>query len=330
MTLKSDWPCVALPHAPLADRTTLRVGGQVEWLLEPKTPDELRQAWIAARDFASQGPGPERPVRVLGGGANLVVGDGELPGVVISTEQLRRVFRPTGGSAEALAQGVDETDIRMAQAAPADDPRLVAWCGAPMPGLLRRARDLGLSGLEGIVGVPGHVGGGVAMNAGGRWGEMWDVIETVRVLDADGAPRDLARDECAPSYRDANLDGRLVVAVVMRFEPQPKLVITERMAEYLREKRRVQPVTEWSAGCVFKNPNPEVSDGRSAGLLVDEYGGKQLSRGDAIVSPIHGNFIVNRGKATAVDVLTLMDDMRALVAEKSGIWLEFEVQRWLP
>ena len=270
---------MALRHAPLADRTTLRVGGTVEWLLEPKTPEELREAWIAASEVAAEARGRELPVRILGGGANLVVGDGELPGFVISTERVRRIFRPTGAdesSADALGdEGAG--DPRIAQGAAEEDPRLVAWCGATLPALLRAARDLGLSGLEGIVGVPGHVGGGVAMNAGGRWGEMWDVVETVRVLEPDGTPRDLDRSECSPSYRNANLDGRVVVGAVLRFAPEPKQLVAERMREYLQEKNRVQPVTEWSAGCVFKNPDPEVSDGRSAGRLVEECGGKALS-----------------------------------------------------
>ena len=317
-------------------RQTLRVGGVAEWMLEPRTPEELREAWIAAHEFVQETATRDAepaPVRVLGGGANLVVGDGVLPGVVITTEKVRRIFRPTAppdeSAPEDVLAGSVEGDPRIAQGRAADDPRLVAWCGATLPALLRTARDLGFAGLEGIVGVPGHVGGGVAMNAGGRWGEMWDVVETVRVLELDGTVRDLARDECSPSYRNANLGGRVVLGVVLRFEPEGRPAVEARMRQYLTEKNRVQPVTEWSAGCVFKNPDPEVAEGRSAGRLVDECGGKGLSRGDAVVSPLHGNFIVNQGEATSVDVLTLMEDVRDLVAQKTGIWLEFEVKRWV-
>lgn len=331
--LKNDWPCVALARAPLADRTTLRVGGYAEWLLEPTTPDELVDAVVAARAFVEEAVARRGPaagaLRILGGGANLVIGDGELPGVVVSTERLRRIFRPTTpAAAEGDLLSEAQADPRMAQGPVEEDPRLVVWCGATLPKLARTARDLGLSGLEGIVGVPGHVGGGVAMNAGGRWGDMWDVVESIRVIEPDGTPRDLARDECSPTYRNANLGERVVVGAVLRFTPDHKAAVSDRMSDYLREKRRVQPVTEWSAGCVFKNPDPELSSGRSAGRLVDECGGKSLSRGDAIVSPLHGNFIVNQGQATAVDVLTLMEDVQDLVAQKTGVRLEFEVKRW--
>jgi len=296
----------------------MRVGGAAEWLLEPATPAELAAAWNAARE---RGHLP----RVLGGGANTVVDEGILPGVVIATDRMRRVFRP--------AAGEDDLEARAPRAAiahddPARDPRLVAWCGASLPGLLRAARDLGYRGLEGLVGVPGNVGGGVAMNAGGRWGEMWDVVERVRVLAADGTLEDLERAACSPRYRDANLGGRVIVGAVLRFEPDARAAIEERMRVYLTEKRRVQPVTEWSAGCIFKNPDPELSEGRSAGKLVEDCGGKSLARGDAIVSPLHGNFIVNRGKASAADVFTLMEDLRDLVLEKAGLALEFEVKRW--
>jgi len=300
----------------------MRVGGRVEWLLEPATPDELSEAFAAARDAGG-------PVRVLGGGANLVIDDGVLPGVVVSTTRLRRIFRPSSGD-----EGDDITgeipSSRVAPQNPADDPRLVAWCGATLPSIVRAARDLGYSGLEGIVGVPGNVGGGVAMNAGGKWGDMWDVVETVRVLTPEGEVVDRDRSECSPTYRNGGLGDDIVVGVVLRFTPEPRPAIEARLREYLTEKRAVQPVTEWSAGCIFKNPDPELSDGRSAGRLVDEAGGKERSRGDAIVSSRHANFIVNRGGATATDVFTLMEDIQDLVAQKTGIRLEFEVKRWRP
>ncbi len=317
----SAWPCAALRDADLARRTTLRVGGQAEWLLEPATPEEFQDAWRAARE---RGFVP----RLLGGGANLVVDDGVLPGVVIATDRMRRIFRPFPEVSGEEALNSETPRGEMVQRDPAEDPRLVCWAGATMPALLRSARELGYSGLEGIVGVPGQVGGGVAMNAGGKWGDMWDCIELVRVGNDDGSFVDIARADADPLYRNANLGGRPVIGAVLRFDPQPKLLIQERMSEYLLHKRTVQPVTEWSAGCVFKNPDPEISDGRSAGRLVDEVGGKELSRGAAIVSPLHGNFIVNTGQATATDVFTLMEDLHDLVAQKTGIDLVFEVKRW--
>jgi UDP-N-acetylmuramate dehydrogenase len=314
------WPCAALRDAELSDRTTLRVGGRVEWLLEPGDPEELQAAWTAAKEAGG-------PIRLLGGGANLLIDDGVLPGVVLSTSRLRRSFRlgdNAGGADPFLREAPQETTRDQEVGA----PRLVGWCGASMPGLVRAAGELGWTGLEGLVGVPGSLGGGVAMNAGGRWGDMWDVVESVRCLSPEGTLFDLPRAECTPRYRNGGLGLNVVVGAVLRLERDTKPAVRERMKTYLREKKAAQPVTEASSGCIFKNPDPELSDGRSAGLLVEAAGAKGLARGDAIVSELHGNFIVNRGRATAVDVFTLIEDVKDRVAERFGIELELEVKVW--
>jgi len=295
----------------------MRVGGRAEWLLEPRDPAELRAAWLAARE---RGFTP----RVLGGGANLIVDDGELPGVVIATAQLRRLFRPTPDGGDALDQAPSGAVALERER----DTRLVAWCGASLPSLVSAARDLGWSGLEGLAGVPGQLGGGLAMNAGGRWGALWDVVERVRVLEPDGTLRDLTREQCSPRYRDGNLGLRLAVGAVLALKLDRVADVQERCRSFLTEKNAVQPVSEHSCGCIFKNPDPELSDGRSAGRLIDDCGAKGLARGDAHVSTLHGNFIVNRGAATAADVLTLIEDVRDLVLEKSGVRLESEARVW--
>lgn len=322
MTSSAVWPCAALRDADLSARTTMRVGGRVEWLLEPASPGELRAAFAAARE-AGHVP------RVLGGGANLIVEGGELPGVVIATERMRRLFRPQGEDDPGeLELDPDRVAARMAPLERERDPRLVAWCGATLPSLVKAAKELGWSGLEGLAGVPGQLGGGLAMNAGGRWGDLWDVVERVCLLDEGGELVELERDACSPRYRDGNLGGRLAVGAVLRLRVDEVARVKAATRDYLIEKNRVQPVSEWSSGCVFKNPDPERSEGRSAGRLVDECGGKGLVRGDAMVSPRHGNFIVNRGHATAADVLTLIEDVRDLVAQRTGLRLETEVQVW--
>jgi UDP-N-acetylenolpyruvoylglucosamine reductase len=321
MISSPSWPCAALPDAPLSDRTTLHVGGRAQWLLEPADPLELRAAYVASRE---RGFVP----RILGGGANLIVEGGVLPGVVIATDRLKRTFRPTGGidfDPSAFDSGVRGV---MALPDPAEDPRIVAWAGATMPSLVQTATALGLAGLECLAGVPGHLGGGVAMNAGGRYGELWDSVELVRVLEPSGEVRDLAREECSPTYRNGGLGERIVLGAVLRLRPSKVSEVRERAKQYLLEKRRVQPVTEWSAGCVFKNPDPNLSGGASAGKLVETCGLKGRVRGDAVVSELHGNFIVNRGAATAADVLGLIEEVRAEVAEKTGVVLETEVKVW--
>lgn len=313
-----NWPCAALFEADLSDRTTMRVGGRAEWLLEPANPEELRDAYLAARE---RGFAP----RILGGGANLIVEDGLYRGVVIATDRLKRCFRPLGPHTEFDPQS-GNSDI--APADPMEDPRLIVWCGATMPSLVQTATSLGLSGLECLAGVPGQLGGGIAMNAGGRYGEMWNVVELVRVLEPDGVLHDLPRAECTPRYRNGGLEDRIVVGAVLRLTPSTVGAVRERTRDYLLEKRRVQPVTEWSAGCVFKNPDPARSNGCSAGKLVELAGLKGRTRGDAMVSPLHGNFIVNRGAATAADVLGLIDEVRSEVQTKSGVDLEVEVKVW--
>ncbi len=325
MNSSISWPCAALSRASLASRTTLKVGGSVEWLLEPASPQELTEAWSVARE---EGYLP----RILGGGANLIVPDGEHPWVVITTERMNRVFRP---GMDPGPQGDGEAELFERELPPAPDPgdgasdtRLIAWAGAGMPGLVRTARELSWTGLEGLVGVPGHIGGGVAMNAGGRWGELWDVVERVRVLTPDGEVEDRLRSQCQPGYRQGNLGGAVVLGVVLRLERGNKAEIQEQMRQYLAEKSAAQPVTERSCGCIFKNPDPELSEGRSAGQLIEACGGKGLRRGDAVVSEKHANFIVNRGGARAEDVLGLIEDVRRQVLERSGVRLASEAQVW--
>ncbi|MCC6406071.1 MAG: FAD-binding protein [Planctomycetes bacterium] len=300
----------------------MRVGGRVEWLLEPTTPAELVAAFQACRE---RGIAP----RILGGGANLLIDDGLLAGAVLTTSRLNKLFRAPLETSAAEALDGDENDYsRVAPPERDRNPRFVAWAGSTLPSVVRAASDLGWSGLEGLAGVPGNLGGGVAMNAGGRWGDMWDVVERVRVLDPDGTVRDLTRAECSPRYRDGGLGASIVLGAVLAFRVDDPPKVRERVRDYLLEKRRIQPVTEWSAGCIFKNPPAEKSNGRSAGRLIDEAGGKGRSRGDAVVSELHANFIVNRGAATAADVFTLIEDVRDLVRQNTGVELETEVKVW--
>jgi UDP-N-acetylmuramate dehydrogenase len=327
MTSSQLWPCAAVQRANLSARCTLRVGGQAEWLLEPADPEQLREAWCAAVEYGG-------PRRLLGGGANLIVGDGLLPGVTICTERLRRVWRYVPPELRALGMESDTEDPfvevapRMAFPEVEEAPKLIAWAGTSMPGLVARAKDLGWSGLEGLAGVPGHLGGGVAMNAGGSWGELWDVVERVRVIDEQGQFRDLARAECSPTYRNGNLGERIVVAAILALEVSHKSRVEEEVRRYLKHKREVQPVTESSAGCVFKNPDRELSEGLGAGQLVEVCGLKGRAVGGAQVSELHGNFVVNTGGASAADVMELIELVQAEVFEQRGVTLEREVKFW--
>lgn len=300
----------------------MRVGGAAEWLLEPTTPDELRRALVAARE---EGFTP----RILGGGANLIVGDGLLSGVVITTDRIKRLFRPEPDGSTSV-RDAEEMAPRIAPAPREEGLRFVAWAGVSMPKLVNAAAELGWSGVEGLSGVPGNVGGGIAMNAGGRWGEMWGVVERVLVVDERGEFQELERSACNPRYRNGGLGEKIVVSALLEFELDDPKTVKDRGRDFLLEKNRVQPVTAWSAGCVFKNPDKLLSGGRSAGKLIEECGLRGRVVGDAIVSPLHGNFIVNRGHATARDVFELIRIVRAEVADHTGIALELEVKTWRP
>jgi len=296
----------------------MRVGGRAEWLLEPATPEELRAAIVAARE---DGVEP----RILGGGANLIIDDGVLPGVVITTDRMKRLFRPV----EMSAGLATELDARIAPSPREDGLRFVAWAGTTHQKLLTSACELGWSGLEGLAGVPGHVGGGVAMNAGGKWGGMWDQVERVLVVDERGELVELMRDQCSPTYRNGGLGRKVVASVLLKFRLDSTHAVKQRAREFLLAKNKVQPVSLWSAGCIFKNPDPKLADGRTAGQLVDAVGLKGTRIGDAEITDLHGNFFVNRGQATARDLLALIERARSVVAEKTGVVLENEVKVWL-
>ena len=331
MTSLKSWPCAALADADLSARTTIQVGGRARWLLEPATPEELRKAVLAAREFVARELAERDArleIRILGGGANLIVGDGVLECVVIATDRMQRLFRPGAGVPSEASLRDLEPETRLAPDPRGEDARLVAWAGVSMPRIVSSTQKLGWTGVEGLVGVPGNLGGGVAMNAGGRWGEMWDVVERVLVVDERGEFVELARDACSPAYRNGRLGNAVVASAVLRLRPDVPARVTERCRDYLGQKKRAQPVTERSAGCIWKNPDPSTSDGRSAGKLVGQCGAKGLSRGDAIVSPLHGNFVLNRGRATAADVLGLIEDVHDLVLRESGVDLEREVKVW--
>ena len=298
----------------------MRVGGAAEWLLEPATPEELRRAVVAARE---DGVEP----RILGGGANLIIEDGVLPGVVITTDRIKRLFRPESRGSQS-ARDAEEMNARVAPAPREEGLAFVAWCGVSMPKLVNAAAEMGWSGVEGLAGVPGNVGGGIAMNAGGKWGEMWGVVERVLVVDERGELVELERAQCSPRYRNGGLGAKIVASAVLRFRLDDVNAVKERGRNFLLEKNRVQPVTLWSAGCVFKNPDKEAAGGRSAGMLVEQCGLKGRTVGDAIVSPMHGNFVVNQGRATATDVLELIRIVKDSVAQKTGIALEMEAKVW--
>jgi len=282
---------------PLARYTTLGVGGRPEVFAAPRDLTGLRELLGRLADAGL-------PWRVLGRGSNVVPCDGRVPGAVVHTAALRSLVVEDHGG--------DEVAVR-------------AGAGVPTSVLLSTALRRGLGGLESLVGYPATVGGAARMNAGGRWGEAGDRVESVQVVEEGGRVRTLDRAACAFGYRTSALGRAVVAEVTFRLPRADPVELRRRVEEIQREKAAAQPLGQPSAGCTFRNP-----PGISAGRLLDELGLKGRRVGGAEVSSRHGNFIVNRGGATAQDVLRLAESLREEVERLAGVVLELEVEAWEP
>lgn len=295
MVSPADFDAARRGAADLSGRTSLGVGGRPELFFEPATPAE---AAAVVQALARRGV----PLRVLGGGCNLLVGDGALEGAVLATRRLR-----------GFRVGPDRVEV---------------GAGHPFPDLVRRSLELGIPALSGCPGIPGNVGGVVAMNAGGRLGTVADALLEVEGVSADGQPFRRAVSALEFGYRMSPFAGALITAAVFRRDPGLDPASERRRHDAaLAAKRASQPLSARSAGCVFKNPDGPGGP-RPAGRLIEEAGLKGLSVGGAQVSPVHANFIVNLGAARAADVLELIERVRERVFQHHGLHLELEVRRW--
>jgi UDP-N-acetylenolpyruvoylglucosamine reductase len=278
----------------LAGKTTLRVGGAARLYAEPVSVVDLQALLVEARREGVE-------VFVLGRGSNLIVPDEGVDGLVISLgHENWASFEPRGEGRVWVGAGL----------------RLKNLCG-----LAARA---GLAGFEFLEGIPGNVGGALRMNAGAMGGWMFDVVEEVQVVTLAGELQNFTKDEMHIAYRHcAELHD--AIAIGAQLAPPEAVAgaaaesITRQIDVYRKKRHETQP-REPSAGCVFKNP-PDTSAGR----LIDECGLKGERVGDAEVSSVHANFIVNRGHATGADVLELVRRIRARVLQLKGVELEPEV-----
>ncbi len=275
---------------PLAKRTTLRVGGRADLYSEPASEEDLRLILQFARER-------DLPVTLLGRGSNLLIRDAGIRGVVIC------LARP------AFSQIVVEGS------------RLRCGAGVRLKAVSVEARRAGLAGLEFLEGIPGSVGGALRMNAGAMGGWMFQVVESVRLMDRSGLACDLPVAEVPSQYRSCPLlKTQIAVGAVLVGAIASAPEVAERMAKYSAKRWESQP-SQPSAGCIFKNPEE-----MPAGKLIDELGLKGKRLGGAMVSELHGNFIVNTGAATASDVLNLIEVVREAARSRRGIELETEVQ----
>ncbi len=281
-----------LPGAMLSRYTTFRVGGPADVLVQIASAEEIAVALRAARRAGV-------PVTVIGNGSNLLVRDGGIRGLVLRIASSFCDIRREGNSLRVQAGA-----------------SIGAWAEA--------AQRVGLAGLAELSGIPGRVGGGVIMNAGAYGGELSQVVTEVSTLAlSDLAPLSFAGEALRFSYRhSAMMDaGVIVTDVLLSLTPGDPEAIRERMESLSRTRREKQPLEYPSAGSTFKRPQ-----GFFAAKLIDDCGLRGLRVGDAQVSTKHAGFVVNLGKATASDILSLMDAVRSRVLAATGVTLEPEVR----
>jgi UDP-N-acetylenolpyruvoylglucosamine reductase len=277
-------------YEPLSKHTTLRVGGPAQFWVEPRHEAALAELIRFCRSESL-------PFFIIGRGSNLLVRDGGIRGVVA---------HPSGGD-------FDKIDI--------SGNEITAGAGAKLKEVAYAGKNAGLGGLEWMEGIPGTVGGGLRMNAGAMGAQTFESVVRVRYLDGNGDAHTKMRDELEVHYRNFPLlETNFAVSAVFRGQPAPKEEIARKL-EASQEKRRSSQPSAKSAGCIFKN-----TDRIPAGRLVDELGLKNARVGQARVSEVHGNFIVNDGGATADEMLELIDKIKTKAREKRGLELETEVQ----
>jgi len=281
-----------LRDEPLAGRTWYGLGGAARYLFSPASVEELREVLACARRAGL-------PVRVLGAGANLLVRDQGFDGLVIRLDS------------SAFTRVVYE------------DERVIAGGGADLMQLARDCAYRGLAGLETLAGIPATIGGAIVMNAGGKFGQIADAVESVTLMDRNGTHREFPAEDLRFGYRSSAVGDRIVLHAALRLRRAQVDEVRSRFHDIWRFKKASQPMAAHSAGCVFRNP-----PGESAGRLIDQAGLKGATVGRARVSDMHGNFIVADAGAKAADVLALAEYVRAEVIAKKGVQLELEIDVW--
>lgn len=276
---------------PMSKHTTFGIGGPADIYVEPADADDLATiiSWAKKADV---------PTFVFGDGANLLVSDKGIRGI-------------------AVRMGKPFMNVKI------DGEKVLVGSGAKLDKVVNATVNESLGGLENTAGIPGTVGGAIVMNAGTYRGQIGDVIELVSVVTCDGERRDMSAAECEFRYRWSVFQAdksKIIVGAVLGLKAGDRAELV-RTAQHIRRRRNLNLPEGRSAGCVFKNP-----DGQSAGQLIDAAGLKGTCIGDATVADKHGNFILNRGTASAEEVRALAEKVRSTVKASSGFDLEYEVR----
>jgi UDP-N-acetylmuramate dehydrogenase len=280
-----------LPNQSLAELTWFRVGGPAQVLVMPEDEGDL--AYFLTR------LAPEIPVTVIGLGSNLIVRDGGVPGVVIR-----------------LGRGFGDTVIERGE-------RVRAGAAVPDVKVARVAQEAGIAGLAFLRGIPGAIGGALRMNGGAYGGETKDVLIEARGVDRKGNVAVWRNADMHYSYRHCGAPEDLIFTqALFQGRPGDRDQIAAEMDKITGSREATQPIKSRTGGSTFKNP-----PGRKAWQLIDAAGCRGLVVGDAQVSELHCNFLINRGGASAADIETLGETVRTRVKENSGVELEWEIKR---
>ncbi len=277
---------------PLQRYTSFKTGGVAEIFAEPRNISELRKVLQFCEN-------ERKRIFIFGNGSNILVDDNGVQGMVIHLG------------------GIDFKKVKR------DGKYIFSKAGVKLPRLIRKSALWGLGGLEVLAGIPGTVGGAVKMNAGGKYGDISETISSVTTMNFDGEIKNISRKDIEYTYRGCNLNRQIVIEVEFLLKESGKEEILERMDEIYKEKKRKQPLSTFSAGCIFKN-TPHFK----AGELIEKAGLKGKKVGGAIVSKKHANFIVNKENATSADILKLIEIIKETIRKKYNISLETEIQIW--
>ncbi|MBM4128632.1 MAG: UDP-N-acetylmuramate dehydrogenase [Nitrospira sp.] len=279
---------------PMSSHTSLRIGGPAEFFVIPHDLTSLGNVILTLKKRGIS-------FLALGGGTNMLVRDGGIEGVVISFQSFSRI--------EILRE--EEEFVT-----------LLVEAGKPLKRLVSFTSEKGYSGMEGLSGIPGTVGGAIYGNAGAFGHEIKDVLISVSLMDKEGKVEKFKAEEFGFGYRSSGISSdQLIISAEIRLKKDKKEDVAARIEGFLKKKCEKQPFSEPSAGCVFKNP-----PGSSAGKLIDEAGCKGMRKGDVEVSSLHANFFVNKGRARASDFIRLMEEVSQRVKEKFGVILEPEIR----
>lgn len=278
-------------NEPMAKHTTFKIGGPADLFYEAKTESEIIKAVLLSRKY-------EVPYFILGGGSNLLVSDRGFRGLIIKINNDNLKVTPLKDGAYRINTGA----------------------GIKLSALVSAALTYSLTGLEFLVGIPGLLGGAVRGNAG-AWGMgIGDVLEKIKIFDKTGRVGWISKNDCRFGYRQSRFkkSGDVILEAAFVLEKRPKAEIKKKITEFMA--KRINQPKQSSAGCVFINPKPQA-----AGELIDRCELKDVISGDAQISGVHANFIVNLDKAKAADVIKLIALAKKKVKEKFGIALQEEI-----